>query len=112
MERKHIDMLGDTRLQCSKVDHVYAKLSAIKGVCSWCSYETGLARAKSRTPSLKRRCFGSEVHPNIPCRVPSGRARRICSGRSRYGVFLCGSEKHDCWYRWHGLQPPEQRSLA
>ena len=112
IERKHTDMLGDTRLQCSEVDHVYAKLSVIEGVCSWCSYETRLARAKSRTPSPKKCCFGSEIDPNIPCRVPSDRARRIWSGCSRCGVFLCGLGKHDCWYRWHGLQPPEQRSLA
>ena len=103
IENKHTDMLAETRLEPS-LEHSYTKLSEIKGLCAWCSHQSHLTRAKSRTPSPMKRCFGTEIDPNIP----SGRAKRMLYGCSGCGVFLCGWKKHDCWYYWHGQQLPER----
>ena len=113
-ESKQVAMLGDYRLQHSEVEHIYTKISAVKGTCAWYSHETRLARAKSRTPSPKKRCFGDEIDPNIPpSSIPSGRSKRTTYGCTKCGIFLCGWarpgerwQKSECWFRWHGLQRP------
>ena len=108
-ESIQVAILEDYRLQHSEVEHIYTKISAVKGTCAWYSHETRLARAKSRTPSPKKRCFGDEIDPNVPSSTPGGRSKRTAYGCTGCGIFLCGWvrwQKSEYWFRWHGLQRP------
>ena len=104
VSKRQADMLPNVRLDGS-ILHSYIKVSEAKGSCAWCTHEALLTRARSRTPSPTKRCFSDQIDPN----GPSGRAKRMLSGCSGCGVFLCGFKKHDCWYYWHGQQPPPGR---